>query len=90
VLPADGSPCEIFIQAEGHAQCIEAADLVSVISQSPTLSDALLRFLQHFETKGLITTARGSITILDRDGLEEGANGLYDVPEAEYERLFPQ
>jgi Crp-like helix-turn-helix domain len=151
VLRADRSPCEIFVQAEGHGQCIEAADLVSVMSQSPTLPDALLRFahvfavqagytalanshgkveerlarwllmaqhriashqliltheflalmlgvrragvtvaLQHFEGKGLITTARGSITIPDRDGLEEGANGLYGAPEAEYERLFPQ
>ena len=46
--------------------------------------------LQHFEVKGLIAAARGSITILDRDGLEEGAKGLYGAPEAEYERLFPQ
>jgi len=45
--------------------------------------------LQHFETRGLITTARGSIVIKDRDGLEEGANGLYGAPEAEFERLFP-
>jgi hypothetical protein len=29
------------------------------------------------------------VTVLDRDGLEEGANGLYGVPEAEFERLFP-
>jgi DNA-binding transcriptional regulator YhcF (GntR family) len=45
--------------------------------------------LQHFETKGLITTARGCLVIKDRDGLEEGANGLYGAPEAEFERLFP-
>ena len=45
--------------------------------------------LQDLETKGLIATARGAITIRDRDGLEESANGLYGVPEAEYERLFP-
>jgi hypothetical protein len=29
------------------------------------------------------------VTIEDRDGLEEAANGLYGAPEAEYERLFP-
>lgn len=44
--------------------------------------------LQAFETKGLVGTARGSVTIMDRDGLEEWANGLYGAPEAEYERLF--
>src|SRR5262245_13601307 len=45
--------------------------------------------LQRYETQGLIATGRGSVTIEDRDGLEEAANGLYGVPEAEYERLFP-
>ena len=44
--------------------------------------------LQHFEGRGCISTARGTITIKDRDGLEESANGLYGAPEAEYERLF--
>jgi CRP-like cAMP-binding protein len=44
--------------------------------------------LGHFEDKGLVEGARGSVTILDREGLEECADGLYGVPEAEYERLF--
>jgi CRP-like cAMP-binding protein len=44
--------------------------------------------LGHLEGRGLISTARGAITIVDRDGLEERANGLYGVPEAEFERLF--
>lgn len=44
--------------------------------------------LQSFEGQGLIRTARGAVTILDRDGLEEAANGLYGQPEAEFERLF--
>lgn len=44
--------------------------------------------LHIFADKGLIETSRGSVTIIDRDGLEECANGLYGVPEAEYERLF--
>jgi hypothetical protein len=44
--------------------------------------------LGHLEGRGLIETARGSITILDRQGLEERANGLYGVPEAEFERVF--
>src|SRR5215470_2199567 len=37
--------------------------------------------LQAFESKGLIATARGSVTVVDRDGLEESANGLYGTPE---------
>src|SRR5262245_2409371 len=44
--------------------------------------------LNHFEAKGLIATSRGAITIQDRDGLEEAANGFYGQPEAEFERVF--
>jgi hypothetical protein len=44
--------------------------------------------LQEFEDKGLIDTARGSVTVKDRDGLEASANGLYGPPEMELERLF--
>lgn len=44
--------------------------------------------LQVYEAQGLIRTARGAVTILDRDGLEEAANGLYGQPESELERLF--
>lgn len=45
--------------------------------------------LQELEGRGLVETARGSVTILDRDGLEECSNGLYGVPEGEFDRLFP-
>jgi hypothetical protein len=45
--------------------------------------------LQHFEAKAILHTARGAVTIIDRGGLEECANGLYGQPEAEFERLFP-
>jgi hypothetical protein len=44
--------------------------------------------LQHFEHRGVIETARGAVTVRDRDGLEECANGFYGHPEAEFERLF--
>jgi CRP-like cAMP-binding protein len=44
--------------------------------------------LHELEARALISTARGSITVLDRCGLEESANGLYGAPEAEFERLF--
>jgi CRP-like cAMP-binding protein len=45
--------------------------------------------LHHLETQGLIAMSRRNIAVLDRDGLEESANGLYGAPEAEFERLFP-
>lgn len=45
--------------------------------------------LQHFESKGVVATARGAVTINDREGLEECPNGFYGQPEAEFERLFP-
>jgi CRP-like cAMP-binding protein len=44
--------------------------------------------LREFVQKGLIEAVRGSITIHDRDGLEECANGFYGMPESEFERLF--
>lgn len=44
--------------------------------------------LHRLEHSGLIATARGAVTILDRHGLEEAANGLYGAPEAEFERVF--
>jgi CRP-like cAMP-binding protein len=44
--------------------------------------------LHELEKSALISTARGCVTILDRRGLEQSANGLYGVPEAEFERLF--
>ena len=45
--------------------------------------------LNQLEARALLSATRGSVTILDRDGLEEAANGLYGVPEAEFKRLFP-
>jgi len=44
--------------------------------------------LHELEKSALISTTRGCVTVLDRRGLEESANGLYGVPEAEFERLF--
>jgi CRP-like cAMP-binding protein len=40
------------------------------------------------EGEGLIRAERGRITILDRDGLEDEAQGSYGIPEAEYARLI--
>ena len=44
--------------------------------------------LGHFESRGLIGGARGCVTVIDRDGLEQIANGLCGPPEAELERMF--
>jgi CRP-like cAMP-binding protein len=44
--------------------------------------------LNAFEARGMLRGHRGGLTILDRPGLEEAANGSYGVPEAEAERLF--
>jgi CRP-like cAMP-binding protein len=45
--------------------------------------------LQELAESGLISMARGRIIIIDRDGLEDSASGMYGVPEAEYDRVFP-
>lgn len=44
--------------------------------------------LHQLEAAGSITTARRCVTILDKDRLQKSANGLYGVPESEFERLF--
>jgi CRP-like cAMP-binding protein len=45
--------------------------------------------VREFERRGLIEGGRGVITILDREGLEEAANGYYGPAERELSRLFP-
>jgi len=44
--------------------------------------------LKTLVTQGLINSARGSITVLDRKGLEMSAGESYGVPESEYRRLL--
>jgi CRP-like cAMP-binding protein len=44
--------------------------------------------LQELGSASLIQNGRGRITVLDREGLEEAANGFYGTPEAEYKRLM--
>ncbi|HET9395694.1 MAG TPA: Crp/Fnr family transcriptional regulator [Nitrospiraceae bacterium] len=46
--------------------------------------------LGNLERRATINMRRGSITVLDRAGLEAAANGLYGVPETELRRLFGQ
>jgi CRP-like cAMP-binding protein len=45
--------------------------------------------LRQLQCKAVLGTARGVVTIADRGGLEECADGLYGQPETEFERLFP-
>ena len=45
--------------------------------------------LGDLERRGIISAQRGAITVINRSGLEDAANGGYGAPEAEYERLFP-
>jgi CRP-like cAMP-binding protein len=44
--------------------------------------------LHMLQAKGLIRSARNQITICDRKGLSEQANGSYGIAEAVYARLF--
>jgi CRP-like cAMP-binding protein len=44
--------------------------------------------LNLLEKQGIIRITRGVTVSVDRDGLEECANGSYGTPEAEFERLF--
>jgi CRP-like cAMP-binding protein len=46
--------------------------------------------IQRLEERKLIRAARGRLTIRNRRGLEEAANGSYGVPEAEYARLMDE
>ncbi|WP_333794291.1 Crp/Fnr family transcriptional regulator [Hyphomicrobium sp.] len=45
--------------------------------------------LHSFASRGLISTARREIDILDRRGLEHCAGGLYGAPELELDRVLP-
>jgi CRP-like cAMP-binding protein len=44
--------------------------------------------LHDLEGKGLIRSTRSHIRVIDRDGLQEAANGFYGIPEAEYDRTI--
>ena len=46
--------------------------------------------LHLLEGKGLLRSNRGHVIILDRDGLEQTANGSYGLAENEYARLLGQ
>jgi CRP-like cAMP-binding protein len=44
--------------------------------------------IHGFERRGLVTTRRGQLTLVDRAGIEQVAGSFYGTPEAELKRLF--
>jgi len=44
--------------------------------------------IHGFERRGLVTTRRGQLTVVDRRGIEQVAGSFYGTPEAELERLL--
>ena len=46
--------------------------------------------LHSFERRGLITTKRGQLTLVNRAGIEQVAGSFYGAPEAELKRLMSQ
>jgi CRP-like cAMP-binding protein len=44
--------------------------------------------LHGFEKRGLVTTKRGQLTLVDRAGIEQVAGSFYGMPEAELKRLM--
>jgi len=145
----DRSPCDVFMQVEGHGLRISAQTLREAMYESPSLLRCLLLYahvfsvqtgctalanarasiserlarwllmacdrvetdeltvthellanglgvrragvtatLHYLESRGFVGITRGAVTITDREGLKECANGLYGAPEAEFERVF--
>ncbi len=46
--------------------------------------------LHSFERRGLITTRRGQLTLINRAGIEQVAGSFYGMPEAELKRLMSE
>ena len=44
--------------------------------------------IHGFERKGLVTTRRGQLTLVNRGGIEQIAGSFYGTPEAELKRLL--
>jgi Mn-dependent DtxR family transcriptional regulator len=51
--------------------------------------EGITKATAKLESAGLIERARGHITVLDRNGIEDRACECYSVVRKEYERLFP-
>ena len=44
--------------------------------------------IHSFERRGLMTTRRGQLTLVNRAGIEQIAGSFYGMPEAELKRLM--
>jgi len=44
--------------------------------------------IHGFEQRGLVTTRRGQLTLVNRAGIEQTAGSFYGTPEAELKRLL--
>jgi hypothetical protein len=44
--------------------------------------------IHGFERRGLVTTRRGQLTVINRQGIEQIAGSFYGTPEAELRRLL--
>jgi len=65
VLGNHRSPLATYIQADGEAQRIRAADLRSAMQQSPSLRDSLLKYAQAFGVQTTHTAISNAISRLD-------------------------
>jgi hypothetical protein len=67
------------------------AAAVSATSRPVTLKmrrPGVTEGVHELSDSGLINHSRGTVVVIDREGLIKCANGLYGMPEAECERLL--
>jgi CRP-like cAMP-binding protein len=55
VLGVCRSPCEVFMQVEGHGHCVTSSDLADAMSQSEPLREALLCYAHVFSVQASYT-----------------------------------
>ena len=75
--------CHDRVDGDSLATTHEFLSLVLSVRRS-----GVTEALQALEKRGLISTKRGQIAVLDRAGLEAVAGDSYGLCEAEYERLI--
>jgi len=90
---------ETYMQIAGKGRCLAGDRLRKAIARSSALHQVLLRYVQVFprqttETalangRGNIAHRRSRVTVLDREGLEEGSNGAYSRPTVERSSQCP-
>jgi CRP-like cAMP-binding protein len=55
VLDTGRSPCEIFVQVEGHGRCIPAHNLESAMESSPAIKNAFLKYAHILDIQASYT-----------------------------------